>query len=82
MKRYREKFATTQADCLALKAYSLDEKLDLKNAILKLSDTTLTKIYLWLYENHFGPVVKIYVNGIKKIKSIAKKVVLKLSEKK
>jgi len=82
IKRHREKFAAVHADSLGFKGYSLDQKLDLKTNILKLSGTRRTKIYLWLYENNFGPIITFYNNGMKKVKLSGKNAILKLFKKK
>jgi glycosyltransferase involved in cell wall biosynthesis len=77
----RENFAKSQADCLGWDVYTKDEKADLKEKILKLSDSKQTKLYLWLYEHNYGKSIGVYKGLIKTMRSLGKKIVLSISKK-
>jgi glycosyltransferase involved in cell wall biosynthesis len=46
--------AARQADCLSWEIYSKAEKKELEGAILKLSDSAKTKLFVWLYKSGFS----------------------------
>ncbi|SEJ39112.1 hypothetical protein SAMN05216327_109203 [Dyadobacter sp. SG02] len=58
--RARERFAVRHSECLSWAIYSEEEKAILEHSILELSPTPITKCFIWLHKNGFGPVIRSY----------------------
>lgn len=54
LNKNKRRIACIQADCLGWNVYTLEEKKELKEAILKLSSSRFVKIFICLYLNDFG----------------------------
>lgn len=78
IRKNRTVVASIQADCLSWNVYSNEEKIQLKEALSKLSSSRKAKGIAWLYLNGFGKYLDIYSNFLSNLKSKAKQIFIKL----
>lgn len=78
IRKNRTAVASVQADCLSWNVYSDEEKIQLKEALNKLSSSPKAKSFAWLYLNGFGKYLDVYSNLLSNLKSKAKEIFIKL----
>ncbi len=79
LEKSRENFACAQADCLNWVVYSNSEKDQIKKEIYKLSDSSLVKITIWLYQNNLGMAVLIFDRFKSLPRAVVKEVIKKIN---
>jgi len=78
IRKNREAIACIQADCLGWKVYSDEEKLQLEDALNKLSSSPKAKGIAWLYLNGYGKFLDIYSSLLSKAKFKLKQIFIQL----
>jgi glycosyltransferase involved in cell wall biosynthesis len=78
VKKSKVHFACKQSDCLSWKVYNSEEKEELKQALLQLSSSPRTKLFIWGNLNGFGTIISIYPKLISTAKSFIKPIIHKL----
>ncbi len=82
IKKAKAKKAIGHSDSLSLAYFTTEEKRDLKEALLKLSDDRLTRVVLYLQEHQTYLILK-YFNKLKmNVRNSLKKLVLSVTHKK
>lgn len=74
----RTSVASVQADCLSWDVYTDEEKVQLKEALNKLSSSPKARGIAWLYLNGYGRFLDIYSGISFKLKSRFKQIFIKL----
>jgi glycosyltransferase involved in cell wall biosynthesis len=74
LNRSRANFAVRQSDCLGWDVYTVEEKLELKNALSQLSSSTKASSFAWLHLNGYG----VYINRLFSIKNLSKDLIKSL----
>jgi glycosyltransferase involved in cell wall biosynthesis len=74
IEKKKQQFACIQSDCLMWPIYSKEEKAELESAIYCLSSSNKVKLYVYLYKNGFGSLLKIPSNIIFLAKQFAKSI--------
>ncbi|RYY07698.1 MAG: hypothetical protein EOP43_02460 [Sphingobacteriaceae bacterium] len=74
----RTSVASIQADCLSWNVYSDEEKLQLKEAIYRLSSSYKVKRAVWMYLNGYGKYLDFYSKISFKLKSYLKQIIIKI----
>jgi glycosyltransferase involved in cell wall biosynthesis len=62
LNRSRANLAVRQSDCLGWDVYTVEEKLELKNALSQLSSSTKALFFAWLHINGYGKYVNFFFN--------------------
>jgi glycosyltransferase involved in cell wall biosynthesis len=76
LKAQRSSLAAVHADCLGWDNYTIIEKREIIDALLKLSSSTRVKTMIWIYCNGFGTMIQLVSKAKDSLKSIVKKLIL------
>jgi glycosyltransferase involved in cell wall biosynthesis len=77
LNKQKSKFAYNQSDALSTKIYSDIEKKELKIELLNLSNSRITRLFIWLNLNGFGSIVKFFSMLFQNFKKLLKKIAFK-----
>jgi glycosyltransferase involved in cell wall biosynthesis len=78
----KTKKAINHSSCLSLNYFSIEEKKELKEGLLKLSDNRLAKVFFYLQEHQTNIILKYYTTLRMDIRKNLKKLFIKVFNKK